>query len=389
MFTLKLFFLISSFIIFYAYFGYAIISLILIKMLKKTPIKSSEKESSKSVTLLIAAFNEEKIIESKILNSLEIEYPKDLLSIYIVTDGSTDGTEEIVKRYPQITLFHNNDREGKVAAITRVMKFVNSEIVVFSDANTLLNKESILKIVSHYGDPKVGGVAGEKKVISLDKNKVAGEGEGLYWKYESFLKKVDSKFYSVVGAAGELFSVRTALYENPGKDAILDDFVISLTVCLKGYKIIYEPGAYASETPSASIKEEKKRKIRISAGAFQSMAMMKELFYFWKNPKLSFLYISHRVLRWTLSPLLLPCIFIVNLIICFNVSDVFYQTTMLLQILFYLVAFLGWFLPKIKINLKAAYFAYYFVFMNISLYQGFFRHLSGKQSVLWEKAKRA
>jgi cellulose synthase/poly-beta-1,6-N-acetylglucosamine synthase-like glycosyltransferase len=389
MFTLKLFFIISSFIIFYAYFGYAIISLILIKMLKKTPIKSNEKESSKSVTLLIAAFNEEKIIESKILNSLEIEYPKDLLSIYIVTDGSTDGTEEIVKRYPQITLFHNNDREGKVAAITRVMKFVKSEIVVFSDANTLLNKESILKIVSHYGDPKVGGVAGEKKVISLDKNKVAGEGEGLYWKYESFLKKVDSKFYSVVGAAGELFSVRTALYENPGKDAILDDFVISLTVCLKGYKIIYEPGAYASETPSASIKEEKKRKIRISAGAFQSMAMMKELLYFWKNPKLSFLYISHRVLRWTLSPLLLPCIFIVNLIICFNVNDVFYQTTMLLQILFYLVAFLGWFLPKIKINLKAAYFAYYFVFMNISLYQGFFRHLNGKQSVLWEKAKRA
>jgi len=389
MFTLKLFFLISAFIIFYAYFGYAIISLILIKMLKKTPIKSNEKESIKSVTLLIAAFNEEKIIESKILNSLEIEYPKDLLSIYIVTDGSTDGTEEIVKRYPQITLFHNNDREGKVAAITRVMKFVKSEIVVFSDANTLLNKESILKIVSHYGDPKVGGVAGEKKVISLDKNKVAGEGEGLYWKYESFLKKVDSKFYSVVGAAGELFSVRTALYENPGKDAILDDFVISLTVCLKGYKIIYEPGAYASETPSASIKEEKKRKIRISAGAFQSMAMMKELLYFWKNPKLSFLYISHRVLRWTLSPLLLPCIFIVNLIICFNVYDVFYQTTMLLQILFYLVAFLGWFLPKIKINLKAAYFAYYFVFMNISLYQGFFRHLNGKQSVLWEKAKRA
>jgi len=95
------------------------------------------------------------------------------------------------------------------------------------------------------------------------------------------------------------------------------------------------------------------------------------------------------VLRWTLSPLLLPCIFIVNLIICFNVYDVFYQTTMLLQILFYLVAFLGWFLPKIKINLKAAYFAYYFVFMNISLYQGFFRHLNGKQSVLWEKAKRA
>ena len=220
MFTLKLFFYISICIVFYTYCGYAIITLILLKFKKKTNPDFDKKEANKSVTLLIAAFNEEKIIESKILNCLDIDYPKSLLSIYIVTDGSTDKTTEIVKKYPEITLFHNNNRDGKVSAITRVMKFVTSEIVVFSDANTLLNKDSISKIVAHYSDPKVGGVAGEKKVVSLEKNKVAGEGEGLYWKYESFLKRIDSAFYSVVGAAGELFSVRTALYENPGRDTM-------------------------------------------------------------------------------------------------------------------------------------------------------------------------
>ena len=389
MFTLKLFFYISICIVFYTYCGYAIITLILLKFKKKTNPNLNKKEANKSVTLLIAAFNEEKIIESKILNCLDIDYPKSLLSIYIVTDGSTDRTTEIVNKYPEITLFHNNNRDGKVSAITRVMKFVTSEIVVFSDANTLLNKDSISKIVAHYSDPKVGGVAGEKKVVSLEKNKVAGEGEGLYWKYESFLKRIDSAFYSVVGAAGELFSVRTSLYENPGRDTILDDFVISLNVCQKGYTIKYEPGAFATETPSASIKEEKKRKIRISAGAFQGMMMMKNLLKFWKSPRLSFLYISHRVLRWTLSPLLLPFIFIINVLICITTYDLFFQVLMLSQFFFYMMAILGWILPKLKINFKPAFFAYYFVFMNISLYQGFLRHIKGTQSVLWEKAKRA
>jgi cellulose synthase/poly-beta-1,6-N-acetylglucosamine synthase-like glycosyltransferase len=389
MILLKLLLLIAVFIVFYTYCGYAIISLILLKFRKKELLNVNKNEINTSVTLLIAAFNEEKIIESKILNSLALEYPRNLLSIYIVTDGSTDRTTEIVKKYPEITLFHNNSRDGKVSAITRVMKSVTTEIVVFSDANTLLNKESISKIISHYSDPTVGGVAGEKKVVSLEKNKVASEGEGLYWKYESFLKRIDSAFYSVVGAAGELFSVRTALYENPGRDTILDDFVISLNVCQKGYTIKYEPGAFASETPSASIKEEKKRKIRISAGAFQGMVMMKNLLKFWKNPRLSFLYISHRVLRWTLPPLLLPCIFLINGIICINVSELFFNMTMLTQISFYTLALLGWILPKLKITLKPAFFAYYFVFMNISLYQGFFRHVRGHQSVLWEKAKRA
>src|SRR5690606_26778994 len=155
--------------------------------------------------------------------------------------------------------------------IQRAMHFVTTPFVIFTDANTLLNKESVHNIMRHYSDNRVGGVAGEKKIIAVSTDAITATGEGLYWKYESWLKKMDSSFYTVVGAAGELFSIRTELYTHPGNNVLLDDFIISLRICQAGYKVSYEPEAYALESASASLEEEKKRKIRISAGAFQSI----------------------------------------------------------------------------------------------------------------------
>src|SRR5690606_11550963 len=149
-----------------------------------------------------------------------------------------------------------------------------------------------------------------KKILMTKNGKAAGAGEGLYWKYESWLKKNDSALYSVVGAAGELFSIRTELYEYVGNNIIVDDFVLSLKICWKGFRILYAPEAYAMEAPSQSMEEEQKRKIRISAGAFQSMVILKDLMNIFKYGVLSFQYISHRVLRWTICPALLPVIFI-------------------------------------------------------------------------------
>jgi cellulose synthase/poly-beta-1,6-N-acetylglucosamine synthase-like glycosyltransferase len=366
-----------------------LVALILILLRKEKKIKLNKDFELKSVTLIIAAFNEEAFIEEKIKNSLSLKYDKSKLKIYIVTDGSTDLTASIVKKYFQVTHFHEDKREGKVAAVNRIMKFVDSEIVVFSDANTLINEESLLEIMKHYADPEVGGVAGEKRILINKQDELAGKGEGLYWKYESFLKKIDSRFYSVVGAAGELFSIRTNLYQHPGNNVLLDDFIISLNVCLKGYKIAYEPNAYALEKPSYSIKEEQKRKIRISAGGFQSMVMLKELFKFWKYPKLSFLYISHRVLRWTICPLLLPLVLMFNLIQLIISFEYIFFVTMVSQLALYLFAIAGYLLSKINIRIKIFQFSFYFVFMNISLYRGFYKFLIGKQSVLWDKAKRS
>ncbi|MBS1924791.1 MAG: glycosyltransferase family 2 protein, partial [Bacteroidetes bacterium] len=213
----------------------------------------------------MASYNEAEVLTQKIKNSLELDYPEDKLQIYFITDGSNDNSTEIISAHSRINLFFKPEREGKVAAINRVMPFVTTPIVVFSDANTFLNKGCIREIVKHYSNEKTGAVAGEKKVLDLNKTgDAASAGEGLYWKYESFLKKLDAEFYSVVGAAGELFSIRTELFEPTAKDVLLDDFIISLKICQKGYRVAYEPNAYASEAPSDSIKEEQKRKIRIS-----------------------------------------------------------------------------------------------------------------------------
>jgi cellulose synthase/poly-beta-1,6-N-acetylglucosamine synthase-like glycosyltransferase len=384
---IKIIFFFSGAILFHSYGGYAILASILIKFRKKPRIVKINEEA-RSVTLLIAAYNEEDFIEEKIKNSLALSYPKDKLLIYIVTDGSTDRTTEIVNKYKEIKLFHENSRNGKVAAIDRAMQFVTTDIVVFSDANTTLNAESIHNIVRHYSDPTVGGVAGEKRVVAHNAKQISGSSEGLYWRYESTLKSIDSTFYSVVGAAGELFSVRTNLYSNPGKDVILDDFVISLKICQKGYRIIYEPEAYATEGPSKDIHEEKKRKIRIGAGGFQGMAIMKHLLRFWKTPMLSYLYISHRVLRWTLCPFAIPILFISNAFIFFNTSESIFAITWYLQLVFYTLAIIGWGLSKFNAKSSLPYIAYYFLFMNICLYQGLINFLLGKQSAVWDKAKR-
>jgi glycosyltransferase involved in cell wall biosynthesis len=385
---IKIIFFFSGLILIHSYGGYAIIASLLMKFRKKLINKNID-EDDKTVTLLIAAYNEQDFIEEKIKNSLALSYPKAKLSIFIVTDGSTDRTTEIVEKYKEVKLFHENSRNGKVAAIDRVMQFVKTDIVVFSDANTLLNTDSIEKITRHYTDPKVGGVAGEKRVVTQHSIQLAGSGEGLYWKYESALKSIDSRFYSVVGAAGELFSVRTSLYSNPGKDVILDDFVISLKICQDGYRIVYEPEAYATEGPSKDIHEEKKRKVRIGAGGFQGMGIMKNLLWFWKTPKLSYLYISHRVLRWTVCPLAIPMLLISNALLISNDPTSIFVTIWYLQCLFYGLAIIGWGLSKINLKLSLPFIAYYFLFMNITLYQGFIKFLQGKQSAIWDKAKRA
>jgi cellulose synthase/poly-beta-1,6-N-acetylglucosamine synthase-like glycosyltransferase len=217
---------------------------------------------------------------------------------------------------------------------------------------------------------------------------VAGSGEGLYWKYESTLKRLDSQLYTVVGAAGELFSIRTSLYEYVGDNVLLDDFVISLRICAKGYRVVYDPEAYAMETPSASLAEEQKRKIRISAGAFQSMVMLKGLLNIFKTPVLSFQYISHRVLRWTLCPLFLPIVLITNILIVLLNDSTFYNLLLGGQLLFYFAVAIGWFFSSRNRKIPLLYVLYYFFFLNVSLYLGFIRYLKGSQSVLWEKAAR-
>jgi len=379
----------SFFILFYNYIGYGILLWALVKV-KRLLVKAKPAAApyEPEVTLIVAAYNEEAVIEEKIVNTLALDYPKEKLRLLFITDGSTDSTPAIISSYPTIKLLHSNTRNGKTAALNRAMEHVQTPYVIFCDANTLLNTAAVRNIVQHYADERTGGVAGEKKVISENAAGAAAT-EGVYWKYESFLKKLDAELYSVVGAAGELFSVRTSLFQPVEEAVILDDFVISLRINIKGYRIAYAPDAYAMETPSDSIKEEHKRKIRISAGGFQSIVMLRALLNIFRFPVVSFQYISHRVLRWTLSPLSLLLLLMSNIVLAVYAGGWFYPACLAVQVLGYLAALTGYKLAERNIKISLFYIPFYFLFMNIAVYQGFYRYLTRSQSAAWEKAKRS
>lgn len=373
----------------YTYVGYGMIIYILSKLKRRpSPLTIQTDSELPVITLLVAAYNEEAFILDKIHNTLALDYPKDKLKLFFVTDGSNDRTPEIIRNFPEIEVFHSAERRGKIHAVNRVMKHVSTPIVVFCDANTALNREALRLIVRHYQDPTIGGVAGEKRILSKDKDNASGSGEGLYWKYESFLKKKDAEVYSIVGAAGELFSIRTELFEEPAENMLIEDFYLSLRIAAKGYRFAYEPDAFASETASASVEEEWKRKVRISAGGFQAMYKLSYLLNPFRYGILTFQYVSHRVLRWTLAPLFLPLILVSSVYLAIQGFG-FYQMMLVAQVGFYLLAALGYALRDRKIGIKGFFVPYYFVVMNLSVYAGLVRLLRGRQSVVWEKAKRA
>lgn len=391
-------FFISCAVVFYNYAGYAILAAILNTFMRTKDRPDPNSPVTPKVSFIVAAFNEDSLIREKILNSLDQDYPAESLEFLFITDGSTDDTPDIVSAHPSIRLLHEPQRRGKSAAVNRAVNAATGDILIFSDANTMLNKEAVRLIARHYRDPKVGGVAGEKKVLAGPTSGTAegaspsdvGGGEGMYWKYESKLKQIDSDFYSVVGAAGELFSLRRDLYEPLPHNIILDDFVLSLRAAQKGSRIIYERDAYATELPSFSIQDEKKRKVRIAAGGFQSIVLLWPLLLFWRHPRLTFLYVSHRVLRWTLSPLCLILALTANIVLALAFDSQLFTIILFLQLVFYGLAILS-LVPAVAGSRlgKIGKIPYYFVFMNVSVILGFFRWLKGSQSAVWEKARRA
>ncbi|HSN50360.1 MAG TPA: glycosyltransferase family 2 protein [Bacteroidales bacterium] len=342
------------------------------------------------VTLMIAAFNERDFVDLKMKNTLDLDYPAEKLSIIWVTDGSDDGTPDLLQKYKNVMVYHLPERNGKIGAMNRGIRFVNTPIVIFSDANTMISRESVRRMVALFSDPKVGCVSGEKRIIDREKDGAAGAGEGLYWKYESTLKKWDAELYSVAGAAGELFAIRSNLYIEMEKDTLLDDFMISLRVAQQGYTIQYDPEAYAIESASADIKEELKRKVRISAGGIQSMIRLRSLLNIFRYGTLSFQYISHRVLRWSLAPLSLLLLIPFGALLAFRETTVgLYNILFIFQIIFYMAAMLGWYFENQSIRIKLLFVPYYFFIMNLSVFLGLRRFLKGSQSVNWVRAKRS
>ena len=382
-------FWIGIFIVFYTYLGYGILLYLLvrIKELFRKPMPIALPEPLPEVTLFIAAYNEEEIVADKMKNCYTLAYPADKLKIVWVTDGSNDRTNELLKQYPDVTVLFHPERRGKTAALNRGIQYITTPYVIFTDANTMLNKEAVHEIVRQFSNPKVGCVAGEKRV-ETNTAQGATAGEGIYWKYESALKALDFRLYSAVGAAGELFAVRTELFEQMPSDTLLDDFILSLRIAQKGYTIAYCKEAYATETASLNMKEEEKRKIRIAAGGLQSVWRLRNLFNIFRYGTLSFQFVSHRVLRWTITPIMLFVLVPLNTLLTWK-GGFTYIFLLLLQVAFYMMAYAGYMMEQKNVRNKLFFIPYYFSFMNLNVIRGFFYLAGNKGNGAWEKAKRS
>ena len=329
----------------------------------------------------------------KVLDKLE----KDLEKANINSDNITEGSKQVLddkfhhSGAPELAVRITKDieRKGKISQVNRTVKIAEGEILVFSDCNSMFNKESILNLSRHFRNKQVGCVAGEKRVLKSP-DSTSGEGEGLYWKYESILKKIDSDVWSAVGAAGEIFAIRKELWSDTIEDnAIIEDFVVSMRVAQKGYRVIYEPEAYAEEEPTSSLKDEFVRRRRIAAGGFQSIVWLKSLLNIFKFRVLTFQYISHRVLRWAVVPFLLPLVLIMNVLILVSNFSIIYSVTLAGQVLIYFLALVGFYLETKKKKMKLFYLPFVIMMMNWAAYVGLKRYYKGQQKVVWERAKRS
>jgi biofilm PGA synthesis N-glycosyltransferase PgaC len=380
----------SLILVVYTYVGYPLLLFVLVSLKGKTSNSAPilEKDDLPIVTIVVPCFNEVDILKGKIENTLQLDYPIDKRVLYFVTDGSTDNGPKLIQQYPQIKLYHEKERKGKSAAVNRVMEYVTTPITVLSDANTFLNPLALRLIVRHYQNKNVGAVAGEKRVYRNKNENAVGSGEGAYWRYESKLKSWDSDLNSIVGAAGELFSFRTSLYERIPSGVLIEDFRLSMNIAIKGHRVVYEPEAYAMESSSLSMKEENKRKVRISAGGLIEVWHFLELLNIFKYRLLGFQYVSHRMMRWTVTPLALVLVFLSNIPLALH-SHSAYTIIFVAQLLLYMTALVGYLLRDKKIRFRSFFLPYYFLFMNLSVFQGLFLLLRRKQTEVWEKAKRS
>ncbi len=379
---IALIFWISSFLVIYTYVLYPIGLYIYDRIV--TPKTFKKTDELLPVTLIIAAYNEEKVIKGRIENCLALDYPRELLEIIIASDGCDDATNDIVRGYKDkgITLFDYKERRGKVNVLNETVPKAKSNIIVFSDANTMFSRDALKKLVKHFGDERVGCVCGGLHFVNADGSKT-GELEGFYWRYETRLKIMEGRRGSLLGANGAIFAVRKNLFVACPEDTIVEDFVMPMRILQKGHMVIYDPTASAIEEAAHKIIHEKQRRIRIGAGDFQALFRLLPMLNPFKGfPALAFF--SHKVLRW-FAPLFLVISFISNL---FLIDHMFYLIMFLGQCTFYTSAFIGQMLSWSGLNMRFFNLCYYFVSMNLALFLGFMKYISGRQKVAWQRTER-
>lgn len=380
-------FWISVALILYTYFGYGLTLYFLTRISGKKWSTGDNSRSANSeddlpaVSMVIAAYNEEKVIKEKLENSLAIDYPRNRFEIIVGSDGSSDRTNEIVESYvvSGIRLENYTDRKGKTSVLNRTIPKAKGKIVILSDANSMYEPDAVRRLVSHFSNEKIGIVCGKLVLLAKD-NKQAEE--GIYWKYECMLKSMESKLGALLGANGGIYAIRKELFEPIPNDTIVDDFVIAMKVKEKKYDVIFDQEAIAYEETAHDIKGEFTRRVRISAGCFQAIPLTKALL----NPlrgSVAFAYWSHKIIRWNV-PFLLAAALVTNILL---IDQLLYLVLYDIQLMFYSAVLIGHLLSTRKSS-KLFSIPYYFGSMNLAFLFGFFKFAVKAQKVTWKRTER-
>jgi cellulose synthase/poly-beta-1,6-N-acetylglucosamine synthase-like glycosyltransferase len=333
--------------------------------------------------LLIAAHNEEGVIDARIENALAMDYPAARLEVAVASDGSTDGTVDIVRRYEPrgVRLLDFQPRRGKAAALNAAIQQLEGEILLLSDANTFTDATAARNLVRWFQDPEMGAVCGR---LVLTDGQTGRNVDGVYWKYETFLKRCEGRLGGLLGANGAIYAIRKDLYTPIPDNTIVDDFVIPLLAKVRtGCSIVYDADAIAREETAPDIGAEFHRRSRIGAGGYQCIGLLWRLL----NPRqgwVAFTFFSHKVLRWV-CPFFLAGMLAANVAVA---NHWFYRFTLVAQVTFYLVAAVGAVVPGAGKVSKTVRLATLFSGMNLALFFGFWRWLSGRQQGTWRRTAR-
>lgn len=378
---MKLLFWAAFVVVLYTYFGYPFLVWVF-ALIRPRPIK--QEAIFPSVSIIIAAYNEEKVINSKMANTMALAYPEGQLEIIVVADGSTDQTVRIAQSYEKhgVTVLYRPLRQGKTAALNHAVSSAKGEIVFFSDANTMYDPMVIQKIMRNFYDSSVGGVSG-RKVILKDSERQTSQGETAFWNYEGWLKSKESHLGSIVGADGEIFAIRKNLFSPMAPTIVHDDMFLSLKIVEAGFRVIYEGEATSAEYSSKTLHDEFFLKVRYASAGYQILSEFRRMFL---PPKtiFAFQFISHKLFRW-----LIPFFLLAMLLASAAIPSVWYQSLFWGQIFFYLAAVLGWVLMEKLGCIGIFYVPLYFCMGNAAALYGFFRHFfSAGQTSLWRKAER-
>jgi cellulose synthase/poly-beta-1,6-N-acetylglucosamine synthase-like glycosyltransferase len=379
---LHLLFFLSSALIFYVYFGYPILLFLLSRTRKSSA--SAHSRSFQNVTLLISAYNEKSVISEKIENALALDFPRGLLEIIVVSDCSDDGTDDVVRGFADrgVKLVRQSERLGKSAGLNLGVSQASGQILVFSDANAIYQPDAIRQLVQHFEDSRIGYVVGNAKYVEQVTQEPSAKSEGLYWRLETWIKEKESNFGSVVGGDGAIYAIRRELF-TPLLPTDINDFLNPLQIISQGYRGIYEPLAVCYEEAGGSFEKEFSRKVRIISRALNAIRRAPAVLLPWTQSRHWLALISHKLLRW-----FVPVFLIVSLLASvFLWTSTFYRIALLLQLIFYFLAAIGWALARQKTNPKIFYLPYYFCLVNLASLYGVMKFFRGSLSPTWQTVR--